>query len=315
MPILATNAIEDAFSPLIKLFEAIMVFIHDNVVGGSWGLAIVGLTIVIRAVLVPLTFKQLKSMQEMQRHVPEMQALKEKYKDDKQRQQQELMKFYREHKINPLASCLPLLLQLPVFISLFYMLRTDLKKHICLSSLEGRYHRSHGSHETLNHFIEHHSCGTHDAKFLFLHDITTKATGVALVVLIVVYVGSQVASTLVATATADANQRRLMLFLPIVFVIILYRYPAGLLVYWITTNLWTIGQQLVIRRYIPPPPKPPPKDARGRPAAGARDGKADGAPRGAPQGEPALAGVAGARSSSPPPRPPRKKKKRSGRRR
>src|SRR5205807_3928300 len=100
-------------------------------VGGSWGLAIVGLTVVIRAVLVPLTFKQLKSMQEMQRLAPQIQALKEKYKDDKQRQQQEIMKFYQENKINPLASCLPLLLQLPVFISLFYMLRSDLKKHIC----------------------------------------------------------------------------------------------------------------------------------------------------------------------------------------
>src|SRR5947209_5979383 len=127
----ATNFIENAFAPLITLFEAIMVFIHDHLVGGSWGLAIVGLTAVIRAVLVPLTFRQLKAMQEMQRHVPEMQALKEKYKEDKQRQQQELMNFYKEHKINPLASCLPLLLQFPVFISLFYMLRSDLKKHIC----------------------------------------------------------------------------------------------------------------------------------------------------------------------------------------
>src|SRR5437763_5400086 len=141
MPILATNPIEDAFSPLITLFESIMVFIHDNVVGGSWGFAIVGLTVVIRALLVPLTFKQLKSMQEMQRHVPEMQALKEKYKEDKQRQQQELMKFYREHKINPLASCLPLVLQLPVFISLFYMLRTDLKKHICGNQLVEWFNR------------------------------------------------------------------------------------------------------------------------------------------------------------------------------
>src|SRR5438445_7450798 len=130
MPILA-NVIENAFSPIIRLFESIMVFIHDNVVGGSWGLAIVGLTVVIRAVLVPLTFKQLKSMQEMQRLAPQIQALKEKYKDDKQRQQQEIMTFYRENKINPLASCLPLLLQLPVFISLFYMLRTDLKFDIC----------------------------------------------------------------------------------------------------------------------------------------------------------------------------------------
>src|SRR5437763_14905324 len=342
MQILATNPIEDAFSPLIKLFESIMVFIHDNLVGGSWGFAIVGLTIVIRAVLVPLTFKQLKSMQEMQRHVPEMQALKEKYKDDKQRQQQELMKFYREHKINPLASCLPLLLQLPVFISLFYRLRTDLKFDICGKQLREFYSQELGKHVVSNSQIPGsavtvpghgkvpgvseigcstpfhsngalHTIAPGSAKFLFIPDITFKATGVVLVVLIVVYVGSQIASTLVATATADPNQRRLMLVLPFVFIIFLYRFPAGLLVYWITTNLWTIGQQLVIRRYIPPPPKPPAKGARAGPdAERSRDGKPELAPRGAPQGEPALAGVGGRRSSPPPPRPPRKKQKRSG---
>src|SRR6478672_7305896 len=139
------NVIEDAFSPLISAFESIMVFIHDNVVGGSWGLAIIGLTVLIRAVLVPLTYRQLKGMQEMQRLSPQIAALKEKYKDDKQRQQQEIMAFYRENKINPLASCLPLLLQLPVFISLFYMLRTDLKLDICGQQLktfyEGELHR------------------------------------------------------------------------------------------------------------------------------------------------------------------------------
>ena len=91
--------------------------------------------------LVPLTFKQLRSMQEMQRLAPEINALKEKYKDDKQRQQQEIMKFYQENKINPLASCLPLLLQLPVFISLFYMLRTDLKFDICGQQLREYYTR------------------------------------------------------------------------------------------------------------------------------------------------------------------------------
>src|ERR1700704_3587297 len=151
MPILATNAIEDAFSPLISLFESIMVFIHDHLVGGSWGLAIVGLTVLIRAVLVPLTFKQLRSMQEMQRMAPEINALKEKYKDDKQRQQQEIMKFYQANKINPLASCLPFLLQLPVFISLFYMLRTDLKLDICGPQL-----RAHFS-QLLGHPILHNS--------------------------------------------------------------------------------------------------------------------------------------------------------------
>src|SRR5439155_7176015 len=304
MPVLATNAIEDAFSPLISAFESIMVFIHDHVVGGSWGLAIVGLTVVIRAVLVPLTFRQLKSMQDMQRLAPQIQALKEKYKDDKQRQQQEIMNFYREHKINPLASCLPLLLQLPVFISLFYMLRSDLKKHICGNELVSHYNKPHDV--ILHHavsvaqlpakYVEKTSCNTvapHSAKFLFLPDITNKATGAALIVLILLYVASQVASTLVATATADPNQRRIMLVLPVIFVLFLYKFPAGLLVYWITTNTWTIGQQLLIKRHMGSiaPPGAAGSDARlpnGKPKA----------PPGGPRGEPALAGVGGSGAAS-----------------
>src|SRR5271165_1768374 len=189
MPILA-NVIENAFSPLISLFESIMVFIHDDLVGGSWGLAIVGLTVLVRAVLVPLTYRQLKSMQEMQRLAPQINALKEKYKDDKQRQQQEIMKFYQENKINPLASCLPLVLQLPVFISLFYMLRTDLKKHICGPQMVN-YFNTHGEAakykvtgmvDSFAHlpskFVEQTSCNTvapGSGKFLFIPDITEKA--------------------------------------------------------------------------------------------------------------------------------------------
>jgi YidC/Oxa1 family membrane protein insertase len=325
MPIFA-NVIQDAFSPLISLFEHIMVFIHAHLVGGSWGLAIVGLTVLIRAILVPLTFKQLKSMQEMQRMAPQINQLKEKYKDDKQRQQQELMKFYQENKINPLASCLPLVMQLPVFISLFYMLRTDLKKHICGPSLVSHYNALH--HSAISgvaglpaKYLEKTNCNEvqpHSAKFLFLPDITNKATGVALIVLIVLYVGSQLASTLIATATADPNQRRLMLLLPVVFVVILYRYPAGLLVYWITTNLWTIGQQSLIRRRMPPPPKvETPEDAsNGKPTRSLKEAFAS-ATAGA-SARPAEAGAGGGSSSTPavaPPRPPRKKKKRSGRRR
>jgi YidC/Oxa1 family membrane protein insertase len=310
MPILA-NVIQEAFSPLITLFESIMVFIHAHLVGGSWGLAIVGLTVLIRGLLVPLTYRQLKSMQEMQRLAPQINALKEKYKEDKQRQQQEIMSFYKENKINPLASCLPLLMQMPVFISLFYMLRTDLKKHICGAQLTAH-------HIVTSKEIEKATCNQvapHSAKFLFLPDITSKATGLALVVLIVLYVGSQLGSTLIATATADPNQRRLMLLFPIVFVAILYRYPAGLLVYWITTNLWTVGQQYLIRRHMGPPP------VKVEPAlAGASNGKSSNSLRAA------LAGAVGMSSGSSdevpasasivtPPPPPRKKKKKSGRRR
>lgn len=335
MPILA-NVIQDAFSPLISLFEAVMVFIHAHIVGGSWGLSIVGLTVLIRAILVPLTYRQLKSMQEMQRLAPELSALKEKYKDDKQRQQQEMMKFYQERGINPLASCLPLLLQLPVFISLFYMLRTDLKKHICGTQLVS-YYNAHGhlavTYKAASHiatvgklpskYVESTVCNTvapHSAKFLFLPDITSKATGVVLVVLILLYVGSQVGSTLIATATADPTQRRMMLLLPLIFVVILYRYPAGLLVYWITTNLWTIAQQYLIKRRLPPPPQVARSGgaANGKPKASWRQTRAGAT--GTPSGSvvaPDVVGTSGGSVSSgpPPPRPPRKKKKRSGRRR
>jgi YidC/Oxa1 family membrane protein insertase len=325
MPIFA-NIIEEAFSPLINLFESIMVFIHAHLVGGSWGLAIVGLTVLTRAVLVPLTFKQLRSMQEMQRMAPEINKLKEKYKDDKQRQQQEIMKFYQENKINPLASCLPFLLQLPVFISLFYMLRTDLKFDICGQQLRDYYSRELHRPITKNSQIPEHAvkvmghtvkgltevgCNVvapGSAKFLFIPDITYKATGAVLIVLIAVYIGSQIASTLMATATADPNQRRMMLLLPLVIVAFLFRYPAGLLVYWITTNLWTIGQQYFIKQRMgPAPAKPTDTDGGG---ATSPNGKAKVPPKAA------LAGAtAGVGSGSSPPPPPRRKKKRSGRRR
>jgi len=319
MPIFA-NIIEEAFSPLIKLFESIMVFIHAHLVGGSWGLAIVGLTVLTRAVLVPLTFKQLKSMQEMQRMAPQMNALKEKYKDDKQRQQQEIMKFYKDNKINPLASCLPFVLQLPVFISLFYMLRTDLKKRICGPNLVSHYNALHHTAITSvaglpSKYIETTGCQTvapGSAKFLFIPDITAKATGVVLIVLIALYIGSQILSTLMATASADPNQRRMMLLLPLVIVAFLFRYPAGLLVYWITTNLWTIGQQYFIRRRIGPSPALPGK------GSGVGEDSPNGKPKGSRGGrtaaEPALAGVTSGIGAAPPP-PPRRKKKRSGRRR
>jgi YidC/Oxa1 family membrane protein insertase len=336
MPISA-NIIEQAFSPLISLFESIMVFIHAHLVGGSWGLAIVGLTVLVRAILVPITFRQLKSMQEMQRLAPQMKEIKDKYAEDKQRQQQEIMKFYKENKINPLASCLPFALQLPVFISLFYMLRTDLKFDICGPQLREHYTRELHRPITSNsqipekavHVMGHTVAGLTEtgcnvvypgsAKFLFIPDITAKATGVVLIVLIALYIASQIISTLMATASADPNQRRMMLVLPLVIVAFLFRYPAGLLVYWITTNCWTIVQQYFIRRRIgPAPPKAATSPGKGFGTGGggvsSSNGKPDMPRGGGSKGEPALAGVTGG-AGVPPPRSPRKKKKRSGRRR
>src|ERR1700730_5484293 len=124
------NVIESAFGPLISFFQAILVGVH-SVVGGSWGWSIVVLTLIVRVVTLPLTVRQFKGMAQMRAHAPEIKKIQERYKADKRRQQEEMMKYYKEVGYNPLSSCLPLLLQAPVFISLVYMLRKDLKPHIC----------------------------------------------------------------------------------------------------------------------------------------------------------------------------------------
>jgi YidC/Oxa1 family membrane protein insertase len=298
------------FQPLVDVFEWILLRFHD--VLDSWGWSIIAMTVLVRACLLPLTFKQFKSMQALATHAPEMKKLQDRYKNDKERLNQEMMKFYRENKINPFASCLPLAAQLPVFLSLFYMLRTDLRFDICPD-----VQTAHGAPPASPV-----PCGEGgDAAFFFIPDLTNKATGAVLIVLIVLYVGSQLASTLLMSTTTDRTQRMIFLALPFVFVTFVIRFPAGLLVYWITTNLWTIVQQTIIRRRLGPM-RPPGQEggmsltdllrggsgggAPATAAAGAGGGGSSGGRDGkAPEGRP----------TGPPPAPPRRKKKRSGRRR
>jgi YidC/Oxa1 family membrane protein insertase len=292
--------IANIFQPLIDFFEAILKFFHDSV-GLQWGWSIIAMTVIVRACLLPLTFKQFKSMQALASHAPEMKKLQERYKNDKERLNQEMMKFYRENKINPFASCLPLVAQLPVFLSLFYMLRTDLRHDIC---------------PDINPpgVANPQPCGEGgEASFLFIPDLTNKATGAVLVVLIVLYVGSQLFSTLLMSTTQDRTQRMIFLALPFLFVAFIINFPAGLLVYWITTNLWTIAQQAIIRKRLGPM-RPPGQE----PGMGLADLLRGG---GGGSSSPATATASGpnpppkGRPSGPPPAPPRRKKKRSGRRR
>jgi YidC/Oxa1 family membrane protein insertase len=236
------------------------------------------------------------------------------------------MKFYKENNVNPLGSCLPLAAQLPVFISLFYMLRQDLRKNIC-PDVQLHYHLTHPGNA--GHTVP---CGPgHGASFLFIPDLTNKATGGVLIVLIILYVGTQLASSLMmASPTMDKTQRQIMTFMPLVFVFVIINFPAGLLVYWITTNTWTMGQQYFIKRAIGPPVPAttgPPTDDGGRGGGGGADG--DSGPNGSggigallrggrPKAAKEPAAVSSGARSGPvaaPPRPPRKKKKRSGRRR
>ena len=320
------------FQPLIDVFEAVLKFFHNSW-GVPWGWAIVLLTVVVRALLIPLTLKQFHSMQRLQQHMPEMKAIQAKYKDDKQRQQQEMMKFYKENQVNPFGSCLPLVAQIPVFIGLFYMLRQSLRKDIC-PEVQLAYQQAH--HLSPGHTTP---CGPHGgASFLFIPDLTNKATGWVLVVLMLLYVGTQLASSLMmSSATMDRNQRMLMIFMPLVFVFIIVSFPAGVIVYWITTNTWTILQQYVVRKRIGPitPAAPAEVSERsgrggGGPGRGGGKGDGDGAngsgsggglgglirDRLKPAEEPAAVVPNRQRArTGPPPPPPRKKKKRSGRRR
>jgi len=290
----------NVLQPLIDLFEAVLEFFHDSV-GLGWGASIIALTVVVRAALLPLAFKQYRSMQRLAHFQPQIKALQEKYKNDKERLQQEQMRFFRENKVNPLASCLPMVAQLPVFLALFYLLQNDLRREICPGiNPPGR--------------ADPDPCGAGGAaEFFFIPDLTNKATGVVLVTLIVLYVGSQLLSTVLMSTTTDRNQKMIMYALPFFFVIFIWNFPAGLLVYWITTNFWTIGQQAIIRQRLGSMRPPDPLTAA---TAMAGDSPPERGPGGAAaRGSEVLAPVpAGARKGAPPP-PPRRKRKRSGRRR
>jgi len=303
---------QSILQPLIDACQWVLEFWHGIIGDGpnSWGWSIILLTFTVRIVILPLTFKGVKSMQRLQGLQPEIKKIQERYKDDKQRMNQEVMAFYQREKVNPLGSCMPLLLQIPFFISLFYLLRSGEFKADIASN----------------------------PGFFPIDDLAQKVTGdpVLLGGLIVLYVGTQLAASAVTAFSADPMQRRIMFALPFVFVVFIINFQAGLIVYWITTNVWTIGQQLLVKKLYP---KPVPKAAEEEPVLGAR-GKppsaqpsqpapADGdsakdekpkrrAAKATDGGAKADAGGNGRASGAPtkaPPRSPRKKKKRSGRRR
>ena len=272
--------IEDLLSNLLEWF-------HDT--GGlPWAWSIVALVVLVRLVLVPITVRQIHSMQNLQAHAPEMKEIQQKWKHDRARQNEELMKFYRENKINPAASCLPIVLQIPIFISLFYVLR-DFEEEIFPQYPES------------------------SLEFLGLVDITQPTIEGWGPLLLVVYVASQLTSSYFMSTSMQKAQRILLLVLPIVFIPFILNFPSGLMVYWLTTNLWTTGQGLVTRKLMPKrDPKAleerrssrtPPKEPKHEPPPAAGSGRkpaADDRPAGTTAPKP----VAG---------PPRRvKRKRSG---
>ncbi|MGH3058902.1 MAG: YidC/Oxa1 family membrane protein insertase [Gaiellaceae bacterium] len=229
--------------PIEDLLTNGLEWLHSSV-GLPWAWAIIVLTILVRMVILPLTIKQIRSMQRLQVHAPELKALQQKYKHDKQRMNEEVMKFYRENKVNPAASCLPILLQIPVFIALFFVLR-DFEKEVFPSYPDS-------------------DLGWLGIVPSITDNINTHWSGW---LLLVVYVASQVASTYFMSTTMDSRQRIIFMALPFVFAFIVVNFPIGLMLYWVTTNLWTVGQGLVTRRLVPKPQPPPKKTSRTAPKA------------------------------------------------
>lgn len=222
-------------SPIETVLADVLSWLHDTL-HLPWAWSIVALTIMVRMLLVPLTVRQIHSMQNLQRHAPEMKAIQQRHKGDRSKMNEELMRFYKENQINPAASCLPMLAQLPVFFALYFVLRN---------------------------FTKHVPLGTTTADLGWLNvvpDITKGAiTHWSGYVLLVIYAGSQTASTLFMSTTMDKTQRMILLIMPIVFLAVVANFPAGLVLYWMTTNLWTVGQGLVTRRLVPKKGAPLPK--------------------------------------------------------
>ncbi len=224
-------------TPIEDPLTDLLVWLH-TAIGLSWAWAIVVVVVMVRLVLVPLAVMQVRSMMRLQRHTPELKAIQAKHKGDKQRLNEEVMKFYKEKKVNPAASCLPILPQIPIFIALFFVLR-DFNTEVIMP----RFPDS-------------------DVTFVrIVPDVTEKLldhwSGP---LLLVIYVVSQLVSGLLAlrsTPVTDPRQARLqkIMFTVLPFVIIPFaiRFPVGLMVYWITTNLWTAGQGIITRKLIPRP--------------------------------------------------------------
>jgi YidC/Oxa1 family membrane protein insertase len=230
-------------TPIENILTAVLEWLHASV-GLPWAWAIVVLTLMVRMVILPLTIKQVRSMQRLQIHAPELKAIQQKYKHDKQKMNEEVMKFYRENNVNPLASCLPLLLQIPIFFALFYVLK-DFEDEVFPQYPDSDL----GWLNIVPNITE--NINTHWSGWMLL----------------VVYVGSQVASTYFMSTTMDSRQRYLFLALPFVFIFFVINFPIGLMLYWSTTNLWTVGQGLVTRRLVPKPQPPPKRTSRTPPKA------------------------------------------------
>jgi len=257
------NPLYNLVSGVIILFHKLLTPIFGPDSGVTWSLSIVGLVILIRIILIPLFVKQIKSQRALTALQPQMKAIQVKYKDDRQKQSEEMMKLYKEHKTNPLASCFPILAQAPIFFALFTVLngiaaKTDagVSAPIARGFLKGEYLDSAAQATFFGAKISQSFLGSTD-------------TTVKIVTVILIFVMSATTFTtqrqlmvkgmpkMDSSNNMMLQQQKIMLYLfPVIFAISGVNFPVGVLIYWSTTNFWTWGQQFYVIKRNPTPGSP-----------------------------------------------------------
>ncbi|WP_415947714.1 membrane protein insertase YidC [Streptomyces sp. KLOTTS4A1] len=244
---------------IIVQFHSVYGKIFGPDTGWAWGLAIVSLVILIRICLIPLFVKQIKATRGMQTLQPEMKKIQERYKNDKQRQSEEMMKLYKETGTNPLSSCLPILAQSPFFFALYHV----------LNSIASNKQVGVIDQQLLDSAREAHIFGAplaakfmDSAEKLATLDASVTSVKIVTAVMIILMSASQFfTQRQLMTKNVDMTvktpfmqqQKMLMYVFPVIFAVFGINFPVGVLVYWLTTNVWTMGQQMYVIRQNPTP--------------------------------------------------------------
>ena len=257
------NPLYNLVSGIIVLFHNLLSPLFGKDSGVTWSLSIMGLVVVIRIVLIPLFVKQIKSQRALTALQPQMKEIQKKYKDDRQKQSEEMMKLYKEHKTNPLASCFPILAQAPIFFALFTVLngiaaKTDagVSAPIARGFLKGDYLYSAAQAEFFGAKISQTFLGSDDIKvkivtvfLIFVMSATTFTTQRQLM--------TKGMPKMDSSNNMMLQQQKIMLYLfPLIFAISGVNFPVGVLIYWSTTNFWTWGQQYYVIKRNPTPGSP-----------------------------------------------------------
>lgn len=219
------------FSPVTGLLGGALRYFHYSL-GLEWWLAIVLLTLVVRSLLFPLTVKQVRNMRQVQSLKPELDKLKAKYSGNTRKQREEQTKLYQERGINPLGGCLPLLVQMPIFIGIFYVIRE-------FGGFEGGL----GSGT-----VSASEPSFKEGGLLWFTDLSSSD---GTLILPLLAAATMLASMEITNKSMEPQQRWLMRLLPVGFAFFTYWFPAGMFVYWITSNLVTLTQNYVIYNFLP----------------------------------------------------------------